>query len=73
MSAATTMALSLNYVADLEDEVALEGLDGITVEGKESSWIFNFIFLSWYYTVSIIINPLYLLFFLSNFTVSVGR
>lgn len=29
------MAFSLNYVADLEDEVALEGLDGITVEGKE--------------------------------------
>ncbi|XP_050686374.1 general transcription factor 3C polypeptide 1-like isoform X2 [Eriocheir sinensis] len=27
------MAPTLNYVADLEDEVALEGLDGITVEG----------------------------------------
>ena len=26
--------MALNYVADLEDEVALEGLDGITVEGK---------------------------------------
>ncbi|XP_063842783.1 general transcription factor 3C polypeptide 1-like isoform X2 [Scylla paramamosain] len=26
------MALNFNYVADLEDEVALEGLDGITVE-----------------------------------------
>lgn len=27
---------NLNYIEDLEDEIALEGLDGITIEGKHS-------------------------------------
>lgn len=37
------MALNFNYVAVLEDEVALEGLDGIAVEGKDG-WVLLVLF-----------------------------